>query len=142
MAMNINRIFVILTACLTAVSCLDDETVQNVVYQKKAITEVQILEVRHPHEETEIETFYIRNSDCETFFNFEYTVSGNERIIVMMTSTVEKEGCKDMNSETSQTLKFRPNNSGTYIFKFWTGDDDAGNPVYLEQEVIIPEKET
>lgn len=140
--MSLKRIFIVLTVCLTAASCLDDEAVHNVAYEKKAINEVQILEVRQPHEETEIETFYIRNSDCETFFNFDYTVSGNERIIVMITSTVEKEGCKDLNTEASQTLKFRPNQSGTYIFKFWTGDDDAGNPVYLEQEVIIPEKET
>lgn len=118
-------------------SCLNDDSVDRVIYDNKPITSIEIDNVGLVKEETVIRTYYTKTSNCEAFFNYEYYVNGNEREIILITSTVDKHDCEKVNDETYETLKFRPDERGVYLFKFWTGNDDQGKPVYITKEIKI-----
>jgi hypothetical protein len=128
--------FLILT--LTIVSCLDDEPTLNAVYNYKAIDSVQIGEIHPARQVTEIKTFYTRTNNCEDFFNYQYDILGNERSVVMIIAELQSNDCEEINETSSNTLQFKPENSGTYNFRFWNGVDENGQDVFIEKEIEIP----
>jgi hypothetical protein len=118
-------------------SCLDDENTQQVTYHYKGIDSIKIGEIRNAREVTEITTYFTRINACENFFDYEYRSLGNERTVTMVTYRVQ-ESCSDGAIADSTVLRFRPDIPGTYTFRFWTGNDENQNPIFITQEIQIP----
>lgn len=121
-----------------AVSCLDDEPVMNVTYQYRPVDSIQIDSIYPARQITEIKTFFTTTNGCQQFFNYDYTAIGNERTVSIITSEIQESGCTDVTKVESFTLKFSPERSGIYTFRFWNGKDENGQDTFIIREIEIP----
>ena len=85
---------------------------------------------------------YSKPSTCH-FYNDLYFISeGNTRTIAVINTVINETSttiCEPlMNDIEERSFEFHvKNDSGTYIFKFWQGEDDNGHDTYLVFEVPI-----
>lgn len=90
---------------------------------------------------TKIPVTYIRPTLCHEFSNFYYNSIGNERTVAIYCSKPNDTECTPLgnnnNYSTTVTLSFKPKNTGTYNFRFWTGVDMNGTDQYIEHEVVV-----
>ncbi len=63
----------------------------------------------------------------------------NERIIGILTDKKNGETCSDNTTQplTEVSFNFAPIKAGTYTFKFYKGDDDAGENIFEEAEIVV-----
>ncbi len=135
---NIKWILALMITGLFVTSCLDDEPALNVDYEYAPIDSITIDEIRPAREVTEIRTYFTRNSECETFFDYDYQISGNERTVSIVISDLQVEDCLNISEASSHILQFRPETGGTYTFRFWAGNDANNEPIFIVQEIEIP----
>jgi len=123
---------------LVVVSCLDDEPVTDVVFRYKAIDSVQIDTILPARQVTEIKTYFTTQNGCQVFFDYDYTILGNERTVSVVISEVQNQGCTEIIQSHSPVLKFKPESSGIYTFRFWSGVDQDGQDLFIIREIEIP----
>lgn len=123
---------------ILTVSCLDDEPVMNVSYQYRPIDSIQIDSIYPARQVTEIKTFFTTTNGCQQFFDYDYTILGNERTVSVITSEVQEAGCTEITEVESAILRFSPTESGTYRFRFWNGKDADNQDIFIITEVQIP----
>ncbi|SMC61173.1 hypothetical protein SAMN06296427_104248 [Moheibacter sediminis] len=121
------------------VSCLDDEPVMNVTYQYRPIDSIQIDSIYPARQVTEIKTFFTTTNGCQQFFDYDYTILGNERTVSVITSEIQDGGCTEITESKSFVLKFNPASSGTYTFRFWNGKDADGQDTFIIREIVVPQ---
>lgn len=119
-------------------ACLDDEPVNEVTYQYKEIDSVRIGEIKPAPQVTEITTYFVQDSDCEYFFDYDYFISGNERSVSLITAKVEGPNCINTPQTVSNVLLFKPDEPGTYTFRFWTGESVNDEADFIIKEIEIP----
>lgn len=89
---------------------------------------------------TEIPITYIRPTSCHVFSNFYYNSIGNERTVAVYCTKIGNSNCindSGNNYPLTVPLNFKPKNTGTYNFRFWTGVDTNGTDQYIEHEVVV-----
>lgn len=123
---------------IITVSCLDDEPTMNIAYQYRPVDSIQIDSIYPARHVTEIQTFFTTTSGCEEFFDYDYTILGNERTVSVVTSEIQDVGCTDVSESKSFILKFKPTESGVYTFRFWSGLDENGQDTFIIREIAIP----
>lgn len=135
---KIKWILFVLTLCgIFVSSCLENERVDEVYYQLRPIDSIDIGAINNVNEVTEIKTYYTRTSSCEEFFDWDYFAWDFNRNVAIVTAKIENDSCTAVSEREYSTLLFRPIKSGEYNFKFWKGDDQDGNPVYIERKILI-----
>ena len=86
----------------------------------------------------EILVNYRRPDDCTYFEGFDVlTTDSNTRNVVAIGSVLTNEECTATNDIVEATLFFRVLYDQTYLFRFYSGEDEAGEPIYLEYEVEV-----
>lgn len=83
-----------------------------------------------PDECTFTETFDVRRS---------FTDSTNVRTVSAIGIVIEEENgeCAEVNEEIQDTFRFEVLYTKPYVFRFYTGDDENGEPEFLEIEVPV-----
>ena len=135
---SFNWIWVVMIGGIFFTSCLDDEPILQVDYAYAPTDSIQIGEIRPAREVTEIRTYFTRNSECETFFDYDYQISGNERTVSIVISDLQVDDCLEISQVEENTLQFKPETSGTYTFRFWAGNDANDEPIFIIREIEIP----
>jgi|SRR5690606_3908469 len=123
---------------IVAVSCLDDEPISNVVFKYSAIDSVQIDTIMPARQVTEIKTYFTTKNGCQQFFNYDYTILGNERTVSVMVSEAQDQNCTLEQQVHSPVLNFKPESPGIYTFRFWNGVDEDGQDLFIIREIEIP----
>lgn len=83
---------------------------------------------------------FFRPSTCYSFKEFYYRKENNERTVAPITYVFEKNDCITLEDDLVEaTFNFIVTSNGSYIFKFWQGDDSQGEPIYLTIEVPVIE---
>tara|TARA_R110002050_G_scaffold15706_3_gene48096 strand:+ start:42838 stop:43254 length:417 start_codon:yes stop_codon:yes gene_type:complete len=128
----------LLLAVLTFAGCsLDDH--ENFHFVALPITSVEMPESFTLNETYEIKVNYIRESDCAFFEGFdvvkEDTTVRNVAAIGSMLS--DSEDCQEVLQEVETSFNFIVLYDQTYLFKFYTGEDENGEAQYLEIEVPV-----
>lgn len=81
---------------------------------------------------------YFKPSTCHYFDRFYYKKNLNERIVAPITYVLEDNNCRTLENELVEaTFNFIVTSNGSYIFKFWQGEDSQGEPIYLTVEVPV-----
>lgn len=87
---------------------------------------------------TEIPVKYIRPTNCHFYQDFYYDRIDFTRIVAIYNARLNKDDCQSFENDTIMVpLKFKPNQLGTYIFKFWKGTNDAGEDLYFEYNAVV-----
>ncbi len=120
-------------------SCsLDDGDASIVNYQALPVIEVELPQAFTFGEIHTIPVIFEYTNSCQAFAGFEVTSNLNEREITVV-AAVSNQGCEDELVRTEQNLNFLAASNGSYIFKFFTGLDDNGEPVFLEYTIPVEE---
>ncbi len=86
----------------------------------------------------EITITYLRPTTCHAFNDIYYAKHNNERTVAVVSTVFESNGnCTTIESELEASFNFKPTESGSYVFKFWQGEDESGEDTYLVYEVPV-----
>lgn len=134
------RIFILLSIMALTVSCgiNDDYDGKKFRVEFVAIDSVKIPEVFIQGRTYPIKAIYNKPTDCHSIDGFYYQANGFTRTVALQAIVVENDDCKTLNDDPEETFfNFIVGNNSSYLFKFYKGEDNEGNPVFLEVEVPV-----
>ena len=92
------------------------------------------------NETYEIDLTYIRPTTCHAFNDIYYLKHDNERTVAIISTYFGSNGdCTELTTELEATFEFKATQTGSYIFKFWQGENENGEDEYLTIEVPVVE---
>lgn len=130
---TMKKLIALSLALIFATSCSLDDNSSNYSFEVLPVVSVDI-----PTEFTLGETYpitvtYLKPSSCHLFKEFYYSKNLNERTVAPITIVYENDNCETLeNVEEDATFNFIVTSNGSYIFKFWQGEDQ-----YLTIEVPV-----
>lgn len=131
----------LIALCLTLVlfaSCSTDDL--NFGFEILPVESVDIPNEFELGETYPITVSYLRPSTCHTFREFYYLKENNERTVAPINYVFENNDCDDLEDVLiEETFDFIVTSNGSYIFKFWQGEDTNGEDQYLTIEVPVIE---
>ena len=131
----------LLVLCLTFIlfaSCSVEDDSTNYSFEVLPVESVEIPDEFTLGEVYPITVSYFRSSTCHLFREFYYLKENNERTVAPIDYVFEENNCQDLNDElVEQTFNFIVTSNGSYIFKFWQGEDANGEDQYLIIEVPV-----
>ncbi len=81
---------------------------------------------------------YLRPSTCHAFREFYCAKDNNTRTVAIIDYKFLKTDCEDLDNELVEaTFNFQPTSNGSYIFKFFQGEDANGENQFLTIEVPV-----
>lgn len=136
---TMKKLIALSLALILAMSCsIDDNNSTNYSFEVLPVVSVDV-----PSEFTLGETYpitvtYLKPSSCHVFREFYYSKNLNERTVAPIMLVYENDNCETLeNVEEDATFNFIVTSNGSYIFKFWQGEDANGDDQYLTIEVPV-----
>jgi hypothetical protein len=122
-------------------SCsLDNDDSNDFYYEILPIESVDIPTEFTLGETYEITVSYLRPSGCYIFNEFYYTSELNQRTVAVINTVYPNRDCQTLENElVDVSFNFIVTSNGTYIFRFWQGEDENGNDTYFIVEVPVVE---
>ncbi len=119
-------------------SCSLDDDNPSFSFEILPIEDVDIPEEFTLGEVYPITVTYDRPTNCHAFRDFYYLKENNERTVAVISTLFEENNCVDLVDESlTATFNFQVTSNGSYIFKFWQGQDENEDDIYLEIEVPV-----
>lgn len=132
------KIVALIGIFLLTISCSKESDEPNVRYELLAVDSVEMPAQFTVDTENEIIINFLRPSKCHVFDGFYYEKEGLTRTVAIQSFVLEQGNCSEIVTELStQILKFKPTEVGTYLFKFWKGKDTAGQDVFEEFSIVV-----
>lgn len=133
-------VFVILAGFIFVSCDLDDDT-PNFHFTALQVLEAELPESFDLNETYQIGVTYLRPDECTFFEGFDVarTETTTRNVVVIGSVLTDQEVCAEVAQEISTTFNFQVLYTGTYLFRFWTGEDENGEAQYLEIEVPVNE---
>jgi hypothetical protein len=123
---------------LTLVGCSIDDDQPNYSYEVLPIDSYTLPESFTLGETYEIKLKYKKPSNCHSFQGIYYDKELNIRTIGIQTTVLESADCKPLTAEPIEvSFKFYVTNTGSYIFKFYKGEDANGQNIFEEVEIPV-----
>ena len=133
-----------LVICLTLIlaSCSVNDDSPNYSFEILPVESVDIPDSFILGETYPITVSYYKPSNCHTFREFYYVKNNNERTVAPINYVFDKASCETLENElVEEAFNFVVTGNGSYVFKFWQGQDDDGEDQYLIIEVPVSEEE-
>ncbi|WP_339895322.1 hypothetical protein [uncultured Algibacter sp.] len=133
----------LLVICLTLIlyaSCSIDDDSTSFSFEVLPVESVDIPDEFELGETYPITVSYLRPSTCHGFKEFYYLKENNERTVAPITYVFDNNDCETLEDNLVEaTFNFIVTSNGSYIFKFWQGEDTDGESQYLIIEVPVIE---
>lgn len=85
-----------------------------------------------------ITVYYYRPTTCHLFDRFYYDKENNIRTVAVIDYKYLRNDCEELEEELVEaTFNFHVTSNGSYIFKFWQGEDTNGENQFLTIEVPV-----
>jgi len=133
------KIFFVLFAVISLASCSSDDD-SSYHYELLAIEDAMVPEEFEFGSIYNITVKYIRPDDCYIYSEILYEYDLDARNVAVIATVIEDNNCEPLNIEEELTFRVQALQSSPYIFKFWQGEDDNGNAIYLIIEVPVVTK--
>ncbi|MEC3906355.1 hypothetical protein VOI54_04955 [Tamlana sp. 2201CG12-4] len=131
------RFFVLCLALVLCVSCSTDDDNTRYSFEVLPVESVDIPDEFELGQTYPITISYFRPSTCHGFKEFYYLKENNERTVAPINYVLENDSCENLEDELVEaTLNFIVTSDGSYIFKFWQGEDENGEDQYLT--IVVP----
>ena len=102
------------------------------------ITSVEMPDSFTLNETYEISVTFIKPSNCVFFEGFDVRQADTTvRNVVVIGSEIDDQVCTQAIEEVTETFDFLVIYDQTYVFRYWTGEDENGEPEYLVVTVPI-----
>lgn len=134
------RLFYLFATVLTLSSCsLNDDNPPRYYTEALPIESVDIPEEFKLGEIYPITVYYTRPNNCYNFYNFYFDSEENQRTVAVVDTYFEDSSCIEESMEAESSFNFEVRYTGTYVFRFWQGQDDTGSDNYYIVEVPVVE---
>lgn len=136
---KMKKFVLLLLAVITVSSCSLEDDGQRYYYEVLPVESFEVPESFVLGQTYEIKVTYKKPSNCHIFNGFYYEKDLNTRIIGIQTTVLDNDDCQDLeNSEPiAASFDFQVVSNGTYIFKFYKGEDAEGNNIFEEVEIPV-----
>ncbi len=134
--MALRKIFFVIFAVLLLVSCSDDDSYEY-HYELLPIEEAMVPEEFEFGKIYDISVKYIVPDDCYINSDILYEYDDDARNVAVISLVIESNDCETIEIEQELTFQVHALQASPYIFRFWQGDDDNGEPIYLTVEVPV-----
>ncbi|WP_395633825.1 hypothetical protein [Flavobacterium sp.] len=83
--------------------------------------------------------YYRLPSTCHSYNTIYYHKDLNVRTVAVESLVREQNNCQEVteNNLYECTFDFVVTSNGSYVFKFWQGEDAQGNDIFLEYEIPV-----
>jgi len=129
------KIFFVIFILLLTVSCSDDDS-SNYHYELLPVEEAEVPDEFVYGQIYYISVKYIRPTECYVYNDVLYEYDYDARNIAVISTVVEDNDCEIIDSSEELTIRVQALQTSPYIFRFWQGDDDDGDPIYIE--IVVP----
>ena len=129
-------IFFVIFSFIIFVSCSNDDG-PTCHYELLAIEEVILPENFEYGKIYEVSLKYIQPDDCYISSDVLYEYDNDIRNVAVISTVLDDKNCFPSEFEDDISFKVQALQEETYIFKFWQGEDDNGEPIYLVKEVPV-----
>ena len=133
--MVVKRIFFVIFAVVLFVSCSDDSTDYH--YELLETEDAIVPEEFEFGKIYDITVKYIVPDDCYIASDILYEYDETARNIAVISLVVDENSCEALEIEQELTVRVHALQASPYIFRFWQGEDDNGDPIYLSIEVPV-----
>ena len=134
--MTFRKIFFVIFAVLLMASCSDDDS-YDYHYELLPIEEALVLEEFEYGQIYNISVKYIVPDDCYINSDILYEYNDDARNVAVISLVIESNDCETVDLEQELTFQVHALQASPYIFRFWQGDDENGEPIYLIIEVPV-----
>ncbi len=137
-------IFLVVLSSLFNACDLDDDS-PNFHFTTLNVVAASFPEVFQVNRTYDIEVTYLRPDGCTFFEGFEVTKTGDTDREVVAIGTVltdENTACTQAIEEVTAIFKFNVIFTGEYHFRFYGGQDENNDSIYLEYTVPVEEAPT
>ena len=130
------KIFFVLFAVILMVSCSDDDSYEY-HYELLPIEDAMVPEEFIRGEVYDISVTYIVPNDYYVNSDILYEYDLEARNVAVISLVIESNDFETIDIEQELTFKVHALQESPYLFRFWQGDDDNGEPIYLIVEVPV-----
>jgi len=136
------RLFILLFAAVSVLeSCSFDDDKVNFHYTPLEIVNAEVPESFDFGRTYTISVDILRPDDCTLTDSFDVrrhtTDSTNVRTVSAIGILLDNDECAPVDQEIQDTFEFEVRYTNPYIFRFYTGNDENGDPQFLEIEVPV-----
>lgn len=128
----------------TFTSCELDDNSPNFHFELLPVDSVAVPESFVMGKTYKIKAYYKRPTDCYLSDGFYYEKELNTRTFALQAKVLEQNNCAPVVNEAplESSFNFLVTSNGSYIFKFFKGEDAEGNRTFLEYEIpVVTESE-
>ena len=123
---------------LTLTGCSIDDDQPNYSYEVLPVDSYTVPQSFTLGQTYEIKLKYKKPSDCYSFQGIYYDKNLNIRTIGIQTTVLENTNKTHLTSEPIEvSFNFYVTNTGSYIFKFYKGEDANGQNIFEEVEIPV-----
>ena len=134
--MALRKIFFVIFAVVLLASCSDDDNYEY-QYELLPIEDAIVPEVFEFGQIYNLSVKYIVPNDCYINSDILYEYDEDARNVAVISLFIESNNCETIDLEQELTFQVHALQESPYIFRFWQGDDDDGEPIYLTVEVPV-----
>lgn len=132
----IKRIIFVIFAVVFFVSCSDDDS-SDYHYELLAVEDALVPEEFVFGQVYDLTVKYMMPDDCYINSDILYEYDQDARNVAVISLVAENNNCDVLDLEQDLTFKVHALQTSPYIFRFWQGDDENGEPIYLTMEVPV-----
>ena len=121
---------------ILSVSCSSDDDT-NYHYELLPITEATVPDEFIFGDYYTISVKYIVPDDCYVHSRILYEYDFDARNVAVLSTVIEDKNCEVLDTEEFITFGVQALQREPYVFRFWQGEDQDGNPIYLEKIVQV-----
>lgn len=138
------KLVLFFTALLLISSCSMDDNTPTFHVEFIPVESVEMPEYFAVGGTYQIKVKYKRPTDCHFFDGFYYEENGLALKVAVQTLVIEDAKCASLEGEEPEEATFEFNCSTTsdatsYMFEFYTGQDEQGQPIYMQMVVPVGE---
>lgn len=119
-------------------SCVpDDQT--DYLFELLPVESVEIPTEFTMGEVYQIKMYYRRPTTCHFFNTIYYNKDLNIRTVAIESAVKQVGDCQELTEDNlvECSFNFEVTSNGSYVFKFWQGQDDQGENIFLEYEIPV-----
>lgn len=134
-----NKLVLFLILITSLVSCsIDNDNNDSYTYEVLSVQSYELPASFTLGETYEIKLKYQRPTACHIFQGIYYDKNLNTRTIAIQTAVNDNQVCTTEIPPLSEvSFNFYVTNTGSYIFKFYKGEDAAGQDIFEEVEIPV-----
>ena len=144
------KLLLIFVAALTLASCDNNDDYSNFYYEYVTTEEADVPAEMEIGKIYRIHVDYIKPTTCYQYVNLDYRrsiediddvdgtpVETQVRTIGIVNRVFEEEDCEVLEETKQVFFDFEPREEGPYVFRFWIGEDEEGEDIFLEYEAEV-----